>query len=370
MATVDDQRFVRLKPEFLASFDWRKAGVRRQEFAEWARRKREPALRVDERNWSPLKAGDPVPWDMVDALSEYVIDILKLKGGADKYRLIQIAEPSDPPSGRAIVTQTGGNAWRMNFLKLFSLKTTAFSVPPGAYCRGEGDLMDAALMIMHAVGYGETKSTNKAACLEYAGNLMKRTPAEYARLLLDGWKANEHAVLFAMQRQKDGTMMRAGVSVVIPISKPFFKRFRMGEAEDIDALPADMCGNSLLLLFNAVSDNPELDHRQGKARRSMDQAGIVLFQFASLCLPLNSWSANPTIITQGGGAESIRRLNSYHFKEVGRHTRLTGKPVMEFAPASNSKPHATPLDFAHFLAMKSTLLIYQYVSSKQPSLED
>lgn len=371
MATAGDQRYMRLRPEFLAGFDWRRAGVRRQEFAEWARKKRDPPLRVDERNWTPLKAGQPVPWEMVEALSEYLIAVLKLKGGKDSYRLVLIAENADAPQEPAPVPESGLNAWRLNFLKLFTLKTEAFTVPHDAYCRDERDIMDAAVMIMHAVGYRETKSASRDACLEHAARMMKRTPAEYARLLLDGWKANENAVLFTLQRQPDGASLRAGVSVVIPVSKGYYRRFRDGATDEMEATPADMPANSLFLLMDAVAENHEMDIRQEKGRRSMDQAGTVLYQFASLCPSLNSWSANPTTLCFGGDGESVQRLKSYHYKEVGTLTKLTGRPVMEFAPPSRKRLGASsPIDLAHYLAMKSTLLIYQYINGKQVLPDD
>jgi hypothetical protein len=363
---ADDQRYMRLKPEFLAGFDWRKAGVSRQLFAEWARKKRQPPLRVDERNWSPLKAGQPVPWEMVEALSEYLIDVLKLKGGKDSFRLILMADHCDAPEKPKSVSDSGLNAWRMNFLKLFTLKTSAFTMPTEAFCRGESDIMDAALMIMHAIGYRATKSPSEEACLEHSVQEMKRTPAEYARLLLDAWKANEHAVLFTIQRHKDGTSSRIGVTVTFPLTKACFHRFRNGEAVDIALTTKDMQAKSLYLYLAAVVENPEIDMRKEKGRRSMDQISTILYQLAALCPSLTSWTANPTLLSHFSEPESIARLKSYQFKPVGARTPLTNLEVVEFSPPANDEQNpATPLNFAHYLALKSILLIYQYIASKQ-----
>jgi hypothetical protein len=362
MVMADDQRYMKLRPEFLAGFDWRKAGVSRQAFAEWARKKREPPLRVDERNWSPLKAGQPVPWEMVEALSEYLIDILKLKDGKDNFRLVQMAEHCDAPRKSEKGSDSGLNAWRLNFAQLFTLKTSSFTIPPEAYCRGESDIMDAALMVMHAIGYRATKSPSKEVCINYSVGYMKRTPGEYARLLLDAWKANEHAVLFTIQRHKDGTTSRLGVSTTFPLTKRCFDKFRSGETVDIALTHSDMQKNSIYLLIAAVTENAEIDLRKEKGRRSMGELNTLLYQLAALCPSLNSWTVNPTLVSHASEPESIERLKSYQFKPVGTRTTLTDLEVVEFAPPAHDKlKTATPLDFAHYLALKSILLIYQYV---------
>ena len=200
---------------------------------------------------------------------------------------------------------------------------------------------------------------------------MKRTPEEVGRLFFDAWKANENSVLFTVRENMDGSIERLGCSVIFAVSKAFYRKYRAGEAEDTDATAADMPGEGLNILIEAINENMEIDTRREKAKRSMQQIETALFQTAAACVPLNSMSANPSLITMGGDDESVVRLKSYRYREVGTRTRLTGKPVMEFAPPTDRKLSMTsPFDFAHYMSLKNTLLIYQLVRNRAPLIDE
>ena len=354
---ADAGEYLRLTPEFLGRFDWKGSPLTRDGFRHWARTRRDVPLHISVHHWRPLHGGEPVPRPVVEAFSEYLSDVLRL----GRFPLKDIAEtaPANPPEKRDRPGRVP-NAWRVGWSGLFAHVIQGFAVPDEAYCRDEADVRLAAAMVMHNLGRIEASATSKALAIAFAEQFMKRTLDEYARMLLILWQANENTVLFTTLHHKDGSCDRVGVSVVAPLTEAFYRRFRGGEAEAFDVTADDVPGSSLFQLIDAVSDNPEFDVRRDKANRSMDQARTVLFQFASLARPLYRGTRNPRIITQAGDGESYKRLQSYHYQEVGSLTRLTGKRVMEFAPPNLRRQGSHyPLALAQYLAMKSMLLIYQ-----------
>jgi hypothetical protein len=216
----------------------------------------------------------------------------------------------------------------------------------------------AATMVLQFVGRQEDKSLSGKAAIAAAERIMNRTLDEYSQSLLTFWKANANTVLFAIQ--KEGPLSRVGVSVVVPLTKEFYRRFRGGRAEDADITRDDIPTKSTFILIDAAVDHHDVDTRLAKSKRSMSQVRTVMYQLASLSPPLHTKDANPHVISFVGTPESRLRFKAYNFTEVGAKTRLSGKDVVEFAPPDKKVLGLRyTLAYANYLFMKATLLIYQ-----------
>jgi hypothetical protein len=358
--------YLRLREEFLARFQWKP--LTRDEFREWARTRKDPPIHIGMHKWRPMRDGKPVPRTMVEAFSEYISDVLRL----GRYPVSAIAVPSEPeatPEGAARTREP--YAWEMGWTSLFAYMAKSFSVPEEAYCRHEADIEQAATMVFQWVGKHTDRAASGPAALALAEQVMHRTRDEYAQLLLRFWKANEHAVLFATQREGD-SLVRIGLTAMAPLTEGFYQRFRRGEAEDLDIGPDDLARSSKFILHDAGVDNLEINMRSAKGRRSMALARATIYQLAALWPPLHKGNVNPRVISFAGTPESEKRLRKFSYKETGAKTRLTRRTVLEIAPPRlRSSGSEYPGDLGHYLAMKAIGLLYQAaISGQQRQLED
>jgi hypothetical protein len=85
---TDNRGYIRLRAEFLSSFEWKRHRLTREEFREWARNRRNPPIHVGRHKWRPMRDGKAVPRPMVDSFSEYISDVLHL----GRYPVSSIAE--------------------------------------------------------------------------------------------------------------------------------------------------------------------------------------------------------------------------------------------------------------------------------------
>ena len=365
---AEQHTHMRLRAEFLESFQWKHNRLTRDGFREWARNERRPPIHAAIHRWSPMRLGKPVPRAMVEAFSEYISDVLHL----GRFPISDIASFCDhePPS-QSDSPSREPNPWILGFSDLFAYLAKNFSVPEDAYCQNEDDIHLAATMVVRWVGEQTDKTASGDATIAIGERAMQRTLDDYAQLLLKLWKANEHAVLFATQRD-DHSIGRVGVAAMAPVTEDFYQRFRKGGAEDSDLGPGDLRRISRFILFDAASENRGADMRRAKSGRSMALARTTLYQLAALTPPLDKGNTKPRVITFAGTPESEKRLRAFHYRETGAKTRLTGKAVMEFAPPSlRTSGLEYPRDLAHYLAMKAIGLMYQAgINGQQQQLED
>lgn len=349
-----------LRQSFRETFPWNHQDLTRDGFRKWARTKREPAINVTAQHWRPMKVGEPVPRDMVEAFSEYVA--LHHMLPVNDCRLSVIADACGPP-GEGKASEEG---WK----SLFTTFSRAFAIDDASYCRNEDDLMFAARMVMECLPVHEGLTLSGREAIAYSEGVMKRSLEEYARTLLTFWQANEHSVLFATLRRGD-TVERTGVMVVVPITEDFKRRFYAGEADEATITAADLAPRSNYVLGCAVAENRAIDQRRDKMRRNWTHSRTNIYQLASLFLPVHHDAWQPHIVTFLGSSENARRLRSYNFLPVGVKTNLTGRDVVEFAPPPKEKlGMAYPIALAEYLAMRSLIQIYQaYIEAQRPHLE-
>jgi hypothetical protein len=361
------QEYMRLTDEFRESFNWKAPGLSRQGFCQWARQERVPFLRLSERDWAPLKEGMAIAREKLAAFSEYISDVLNL----GRYPLSKIAVACPPePQPQAGMAARVPNAYRVGWAGLYGYLARNFTIPEEAYCQNESDVAAAARMVAQAVCREETKA-GETAIARGEGAIGSAWDG-YSSWLLSLCRANEKTVLFTLGDEQAGTRPRIGVSVVVPLKREFYESFRRGEALDSDIGPEHLAAASEYLLVDAIAENHDLsDVRRAKARRSMSQAGTVLFQLASLCPPLERFNVNPRIISFAGTRENEERLRAYSFVEIGTQTRLTGRTILELAPPSAAALRSRyPLALAQYIAMKAALLLYQASIAAQQRLDE
>jgi hypothetical protein len=365
---TDQRGYMRLRDDFRANFHWKADRLTRDEFREWARTERNPPIHIGMHKWRPMRDGKPVPKAMVEALSEYISDVLRL----GRYPLSVIAVPCGPePAEEGEQRTREPYAWDLGWTHLFAALTKNFAAPEEAYCQHEADIDLAATMVLQCVGEQVDKALSGDAAIALAERVMQRSRDDYARFLLTLWKASEHAVLFATQR--DGSsVLRIGVTAMAPLTEEFYLRFRRGEAEDSDITRGDLASRSKFILHDASAENRDLDVRRARASRSMTLARTVMYQLACLLPPLHKGNTNPRFISFAGTPEIEKRLRAFSYRDTGAKTRLTGKTVMEIAPPSvRTSKLEYPRDLGQYLAMKATGLLYQAaINGQQQQLED
>ena len=151
--------------------------------------------------------------------------------------------------------------------------------------------------------------------------------------------------------------IRIGVSVVAPLTKSCYAKFRGGQYEDMDISNKDILVRSNYLLIDAVVEDEAEDWRREKSKRTLSQSMTTLFQLASLCLPLKQSAVDPFVLSFCGTAESARRLRAYDYVEVGAKTPVTHKDIMEFRNADEY------LAAFRFGIMRTLLRAYQQASN-------
>ncbi|AGA31689.1 hypothetical protein [Singulisphaera acidiphila] len=362
------RQFMRLRDSFRTAFPWNHHDLTRDGFRQWARKKRQPPINVDAHHWKPLREGEAVPREMVEAFSEYAALMLLVPAG--ECRLSVIAETCDPPEKKK--TASGGRprvAYASGWKYLYSFWADSFAIDESARCNDESDLLVAARYVFECVGWHDKRLSGNSA-IAYAEGVMKRTLEEYAQALLLFWQTNEHAVLFATQK-RGGTVERIGVSVCVAVTEDFYRRFRAGEAMESQIEPGDLVPQSQFVLIQAYAENVAIDLKQNKVARSLAQSRNALYQLASLFLPVQYDAWQPHMVTFAGSTENGKRQHAYGFSPTGAKLAETGKIIVEFAPPTPDKQGVGYVKaLAEYLPMKSLIQIFQaYIESQRPLLE-
>jgi hypothetical protein len=350
------RQFLSLRPEFLATFPWGR--ITRDGFRLWARTERKPVLNVGVHKWRPMREGEPVAREIIEAFSEYVGDAKHILP-AEACAVSKIARPaeaiSSPPDSDRSHRFTLTSSWKYIYTQMLG----CLHVDDESYCTNEQDLAAVADMVFSCLAWHDNKNLSGSAALAYAESVLKRTPDEFAQTLLTYWKANEHAVLFAVMR-RGGKALRVGACVNAPVTETFYQRFRVGEAEEAHISAADVVPRSPFVFAHAVAESRDFDPRKDKAKRSLIITRTILYQLASVFELVDQQEPPPRIVSLAGSKENIKRLRGYNFVATGAKTGLTGKDIVEFAPPLlTTTGTGYALALAEYLAMKSLIQVFQ-----------
>jgi hypothetical protein len=364
------RQYMRLRKVFLDAFPWNHKKLTREGFRRWARTLRTPPINFPIQQWRPLHEGEPVPIDRVAVFCEYIGDIVGI-WPKHECLLSKIAVDCGPPDRSLVKSRLRKiDAWTSGWQKLLVQVLDKYPLDDLAYCADESDLALASRMIFECLGWHDKRLTGKSA-VAYAVEVMHRTPEAYADTLALFWKTNEHAVLFATERQGDLTR-RISVNVCVPVTEDFYWRFHRGEACESRITSDDLLPQSRYVFFTAVAENCSIDLKRNKIGRSLAHSRSSLYQLAALLMPVQQEDCSPHIITFAGSKENAKRLRAYNFEPTGAKTVSNGHDIMTFARPDRSK--LTPFAYLHamgeYLPMKAMIQLYQiYIDSQNFSYE-
>lgn len=307
-----------LLPEFQGEY-FRSMGLGRVGFADWCRHERQPHMSFNERYWPKMMSGEIVPWDLLDALSEYVSERLDL----GQYPLSRIAKPSPPPSS----VQPGRNLWNDGFVGALDRVSELFSVHELSFCRNPQDIQAAARLVVTDVGRCHSaKELTEAEAIQLGVEVMCRTLDEYVAQLESWWQCNPRTVMFAVRREKGKPYRRVGVTVIVPITEDFYVRMARGEASDMDLTPTDIVYPSARFHVNAVAEERDVSKKRLLAfGRAVIHTGS--YQIAMLSPELEKNTAYPAIVTFAGTKVTEQRVANTGYSNAGHEMPRVGKPV-------------------------------------------
>lgn len=362
------QPYMCLREAFRATFPWNHQRLTRDGFRQWARTRRTPPINVNAHVWRPMRDGKPVPRAMVEAFSEYIA--LQLILPPSDCKLSAIAEAADAPAaGRSVESHRQRPSYAISYRELYFRLCHVLGIDDPARCEDESDLYLAARMIVECVGWHEKRLSGKSA-IAYGEKVMKRPLDDYAQELLTYWQANEHAVMFATLRQGD-SVERIGACVCIPVTEGFYRRLRVGEADEARIAPDDLMPQSQYVLAQAFAENVAIDLKRNKVARSLAQVRGAMYQLSTLFLPVQHEAWQPHIVALAGTAENGKRMHAYGFSPTGAITPLSGRPVVEFAPP-DKETHGLAYckALAEYLPMRSLIQVFQAYIESQRRLHD
>lgn len=307
----------RLTEAFLTSFDWHQEGVGRIKFCDWARLERPDFIGISHHRYTAMRNGEPVPRDVIAAFSEYISDVLKL----GRYPVSAISEDC---------SDSAPNLWQ-GWDATYQWVLSKFTLPEEAYIRSRDDIDCAAREVVECVGRHCDASLQGEKAITVGESVMQRSWSQYASLLKEWWRINEHSVLFPTVRVSRRKRLRVGVSVVIPLSFNAYELFRAGKLEDGDLTKGHLeHPSSPYLLLDAVSERQVTETGISASRCQKAQMSTTLYQFAALCPPIFSDAVKPIIVTFAGTPEQRKRLMAYDFALVNSVTPTTGRDIFEY----------------------------------------
>lgn len=350
-----DGEFMELKPDFIRGFDWERRDkstkrklVVRDHFCKWASGERDPRLYITPHDWRPLRDGNPVPREMVEAFSEYISDHLKI----GKF----------PLSAIAALSQRKGpmDGWS----RLVDLLTDRFSITGKTFCRNEGDIRFAGATVLQWVGSQTDPTLAGADAIALGERVMQRSLGDYIAMLRMLYEKNRNSIIFATQGAGSSSV-RTGVAISAPITEDFYRKFRGGDAEDSDMVAGDILPTSGHVLLDAAAIGPGLDRRRAKIGLSISLAQAVVVQLAYLLPRLQDGMTDPCVIAASGTDANRKWLRVFKYYNTGSRTRLSGNAVMEYAPPDAGMTGLERFQYlAQYRSMKLTILTCQdYIHS-------
>ncbi len=361
--------FGRLKPDVLAELSSEGFPKTRAFFC-WMRRRPHP-VRMSEHQYVRLKAGQAVPWTLLQSLAEYLSDTRKRP-----YEVSMMAIHSD--GAEASESGRTADAWRWGWARLFGAITERFRLVEKAYCHGEADLRLAARMGIEAVGRAQPEAgpnSSPSEALAIGERMMGRSLDEYTSWLKSLWQEDPRTVLFsvAAKARRNGETERLGVGVIAPLAQAAYERFRSGAVEDSSLGVDDWNAPAQHLLLQMLA---EAKHEEAKEKRrtSIIQVHTFMFQMAMLLEELKRNGNGPTLISIGGTPQNEQRLKSYGFAPVGSVMPLSSRPIYELAPPETVKAGTSlsaVLSGSQYDVMFAVLRLYQAMfAEERRMLED
>lgn len=342
-------------------------GTGRDSFYHWVRHARNPPIEVSEEEWSVFKAGGAVRWEMIEAYSEYISDVLRL-GTFPTSRIAEAADSS--PETIAARRERLDDVWQKGWGSLLGWLRDEVTFSDRVFCRDEAEVVEAATMIVRCAGrlVAQDDSIADDRAQRIGEELMHRSRDEYAAWLLRFWRLAAHTVLFAVNNDE-----RVGASVVIPLTDEAYLRFRNGAVHDGDLTPNDMQHTSSRLLFHALAREPRTSPR-GRLQLGLAQVHTGTYQLAHLCEPVWENRRCPRFLSFAANAENESKASNYGFRDIGTKLQRTGFRVLELAPpGANSltlrdylKAPKTALRSAcQYTVMLSVLMAYQSIFANE-----
>jgi hypothetical protein len=220
------------------------------------------------------------------------------------------------------------------------------SIDRSVYCASKEDVGDASAMMMLMLGArngaGKDSIRFSEACLGVSFE-------EHTRFLETLWKTWPSSVCFAVDKG-----VRLGASVVYPCTEEWYMDLRSGRKEFFDIQPSSILPKSNFVILHGVIENPELDMREKKAKRSLLQIKTTLNQFALACHPLPE--ASPRFLVFSPDIHGEERAAAYKFRRLENVTPRTRKPIFEFCKPSEGKSSRL---LGHYWAMLVVLGLIQ-----------
>lgn len=317
---------VRLTEGFLQRFDFEEQGITRERLYDWARTVRQPALTLNERDWSKLKNGEGVPRKLVEALSEYLSDHLK----RGRYPVSEIAED---------IGEERENPFKMGW-HWFELLLGKIPPPKRAECLDESDLREVSRMVVMHVGRSTLKKPKASTgdLLTAGEQAMRRSEGEYRQWLTQFWSANPKTVMFAVARDRlsPGRSARIGATVILPIREASYRQLAGGEIDDVDLNQSSFQPKSCFLHFNAMA-SVETGGLLKKLTLIRAWLTTLAYQLAALSEEVSA-GAKLSIIGFGGAEDIQAHAEDNGFSRLGKVTPKSGKPIMELAPPDRYPP--------------------------------
>lgn len=315
--------YMRLSDAFLKRFDWKATHVTRERFLNWARTDHVPPIGIGDRQYEPLKKGQPVSASIVKAFSAF----LTIHLGKVEHTVSSIAEACGAPGKNNVDLRPTSGGWTEMYAKHFGRR---LEVPDEAFCADEADITLACVMIYKSISVQDGLKLSDGKALEYAEGITKRSLDQYAQTIFEFWKANLHSVMFSVLQRKDEAV-RTGVTVVVPVKEEFYRSFKAGNELEVDIPASRLLHESEFLLGHAMAENRDIDVRRDKGSKIIAHSKANFYQLASLCPPFQS-SLEPHLVTFAGTKENAKRLRLFGFRETGTNTPGAGKTIVEFAP--------------------------------------
>ncbi|MBP3958405.1 hypothetical protein J8F10_24410 [Gemmata sp. G18] len=285
-----------------------------------------------ETNWRPMLRGEAVPWAMLDAFADEMLERTKQKLNLHPF-VIDAAKPtlSSPGGYRQVNPWQVGIKGMIGWLhgKVFGADTT--------FCDSAKKLEEGVFDVVRSVGRttardGANFSLEKQ--LEEGEKAIKWTAAEFTDFMRRWWNINDRVINTPV----------SGVSIVLPLNPAAADRFRNGEISDNDLDPTtDYAWPSRDLLILSCDDRPK---QKGISSHSSawELFRGLMAQIAYLAHPEPYAGPGLRLISFGGTPENARRLTKYGFVHAGGAMPRTGMLTMELRRPD--RPHKDALQQA------------------------
>ena len=321
--SLEKPEYGRLTPVFLGTFTpGEKRGTGRDAFYNWSRK--DPAgykVELSQADWNRLRSGDVVPYPMIVAYTEFLNHLYP-----DTPRLASaIAEVERDPT----VPAPRRRPWLSGFSMVTSAIRDRLPIYAASYCRTDGDVGDAARLLMTSVGRANilpaTLSDGEALAAGEA--VMKRTFADFAAWLKKLHAHSSTAVMFAVVK-RGNTYHRVGASIVTGLTATAYTNLRNSVVSDADLTEADFMTPSPHIFVSVIG---EASSRYGKIEEAA-AVQTVTYQIAMQCTKLMLGSPCPAVLSIGGTPENMRRAIAFGFKPTGTYLKGFDKPMVELFP--------------------------------------